>query len=119
MDASLGLFVLNLEGTEIRWDHGPQQSAFMQWPGPNPGGGVRVEMRNAQTGRTHMTREQGPWAWFSVLDKANIRTTDELEHFEIEFDVDGHKAIYELVARSAYNPFRFEELEKFSCPGRL
>jgi len=119
MDASLGLFVLNLEGTEIRWDHGPQQSSFMQWPGPNPGSGVRIEMRNAETGRTHMTREQGPWAWFRILDRANIRSSGKLEQFEVEFDVDGYKAIYELVARSAYNPFRFEELEKFSCPGRL
>lgn len=119
MSASLGLFVLNLEGTEIRWDHGPQVPASMRWPGPNPGSEVRIEMRNAQTGRTHMMRRQGPWAWFSILDEANIRPGSRLEHFEIEFDVDGHKAIYELVARSAYNPFRFEELEKFSCPGRL
>ena len=119
MDASLGRFVLNLEGKEISWEHGPQVPAFMQWPGPNAGSEVRIEMRNTQTGRSHMMRQQGPWAWFRILDQANIRPTAELEHFEIEFNVEGNKATYELIARSAYNPFRFEELERFSCPDRL
>lgn len=119
MDAAIGRFVLNLEGTEISWDHGPQVSSFMQWPGPNPGSEVRIEMRNSQTGRSHMLRRQGPWAWFRVLDQSNIRTTGQLEHFEIEFDVDGNNATYELIARSAYNPFRFAALERFSCPDRL
>jgi type VI secretion system protein ImpL len=119
MDATLGRFVLHLEGQEVSWDHGPQVSTFMQWPGPNPGSEVRMEMRHAQTGRTHMRREQGPWAWFRILDQANIRPSEDREHFEIVFDIDGNKASYELVARSAYNPFRFEELERFSCPDRL
>jgi type VI secretion system protein ImpL len=119
MSASIGRFILNLEGTEISWEHGPQIPAFLQWPGPNPGSEVRLEMRNAQTGQTHMLRQQGPWAWFRILDNANVRPTDEQEHFEVEFNIDGNVVFYELVARSAYNPFRFEELERFSCPERL
>ena len=35
MSANIGRFVLNLEGSEISWEHGPQVSSFMQWPGPN------------------------------------------------------------------------------------
>lgn len=119
MDASVGRFVLNLEGTEISWDHGPQVSSYLQWPGPNPGSGVRLEMRSRQTGQTHMLREDGPWAWFSVLDEARITPSDQREHFEVRFEVEGSSATYELVARSAYNPFRFAELEQFSCPERL
>ena len=119
MDAAVGRFVLNLEGTELSWDHGPQVSTYLQWPGPNPGSGVRVEMRNNQTGRSHMLRDQGPWAWFRVLDRSRITATGRLEHYEVVFDVDGNTATYELIARSAYNPFRFAELERFSCPSRL
>jgi len=119
MDAEIGRFVLNLEGTEISWDHGPQVSTYMQWPGPNPGSGVRIEMRNAQTGRTPMLREDGPWAWFRLLDRSDVSATGRREHFEVEFNVQGNTATYELIARSAYNPFRFAELERFSCPGRL
>jgi type VI secretion system protein ImpL len=119
MDASVGRFVLHLEGQEISWDHGPQVSTFMQWPGPNPGSEVRMEMRDAQSGQTHMRRQQGPWAWFRMLDQASIRPVEEREHFEVVFSIDGNRAVYELVARSAYNPFRFEALESFSCPDRL
>jgi type VI secretion system protein ImpL len=119
MDATIGRFVLNLEGTEISWDHGPQVPTFMQWPGPNPGSEVRLEMRSAQTGRTSMLRKRGPWAWFRILDESDVRETDRREHFEVEFNVEGNHVTYELIARSAYNPFRFAELERFSCPGRL
>ena len=119
MDAEIGRFVLNLEGSEISWSHGPQTSSFLQWPGPNPGSGVRVEVRNTQTGSTPMMREDGPWAWFRLLDQASISPGDQREHFEVEFDVFGNSVLYELVARSAYNPFRFSELERFSCPSRL
>jgi type VI secretion system protein ImpL len=119
MDASVGRFLLHLEGQEISWDHGPQISTFVQWPGPSPGSEVRMEMRDTQTGQTHMRRQQGPWAWFRILDMASITSVEEREHFEVVFNIDGRNAIYELVARSAYNPFRFEQLESFSCPDRL
>jgi type VI secretion system protein ImpL len=119
MDATVGRFVLYLEGTEVSWDHGPQVPTFMQWPGPNPGSEVRLEMRSAQTGRTSMHRERGPWAWFRILDRSNVQESDQREHFEVEFTVEGNTVTYELIARSAYNPFRFAELELFSCPGRL
>jgi type VI secretion system protein ImpL len=119
MDATIGRFVLNLEGTEISWDHGPQVPAFVQWPGPNPGSEVRLEMRSTQTGRTLMHRERGAWAWFRILDRSKVRETDQREHFEVEFNIEGNTVTYELIARSAYKPFRFAELERFTCPGRL
>jgi type VI secretion system protein ImpL len=48
-----------------------------------------------------------------------VRETDQREHFEVEFNIEGNTVTYELIARSAYNPFRFAELERFTCPGRL
>ena len=118
MDATLGRFVLNLEGKEISWEHGPVEPSFMQWPGPSPGE-VRLEVRTLQSGRSPMKRERGPWAWFRVLDEAQIKPTSRNEIFEVEFDLEGHKVVYELIASSAYNPFRFHELEQFSCPNKL
>jgi type VI secretion system protein ImpL len=119
MSANISRFVLNLEGTEISWEHGPQVSSFMQWPGPNPGSGIRIEMQDTRTNRSHMLRKQGPWAWFRVLDESNIRATTKPEHFEVEFTIDGNVAFYELVARSAFNPFRSRALEQFTCPDTL
>ncbi len=119
MDANIGRFVLNLEGKEVSWDHGPQISSTMQWPGPRAGTEVRIETQQIGSGRTSMLRQQGPWAWFRILDNAQMRATDRNEHFEIEFDVEGQKITYELVATSAYNPFRFDDLERFTCPKEL
>ena len=66
-----------------------------------------------------MLRERGPWAWFRVLDKANISPAQQPEHFQVEFRIGDRSATYELIARSAYNPFRFDELERFRCPESL
>ncbi len=66
-----------------------------------------------------MRSERGPWAWFKVLDDFQMQPTGQPEHFEVVFDVGGRKATYELVARSAYNPFKLEELAEFRCPQRL
>ena len=50
---------------------------------------------------------------------ANITPAGRPEVFQVEFRLGDRSATYELVARSAYNPFRFEELEQFRCPQSL
>ena len=91
----------------------------MDWPGPDQNGEVRLEITPPSTAGSSMLRERGPWAWFRVLDKANITPAAHPEHFGVEFNLGGRSARYELIARSAYNPFRFEELEQFRCPQTL
>ncbi len=88
----------------------------MDWPGPDQNAEVRIEMSPPGPGGSSMVRERGPWAWFRVLDQANISPAAQAEHFLVEFKMGDRSATYELIARSAYNPFRFEGLEQFRCP---
>lgn len=119
MDTSLSQFLLDLEGKVITYEFGPKTPTFMQWPGPNPGSEVRVEIRNRQTGQTTMDRRQGPWAWFRLLDESSFRSTSIPEQFEIVFNLSGREVTYDLIARSAFNPFSLSQLRDFRCPRRL
>jgi len=119
MDATISKFSLNLAGKTIAYSFGPQITEYLEWPGPDQNAEVRIEMSPPAPGGASMLRERGPWAWFRVLDKANISPAQQPEHFQVEFRIGDRSAAYELIARSAYNPFRFDELERFRCPESL
>jgi type VI secretion system protein ImpL len=61
-------------------------------------------------------RSDGPWAWFRMLDKGTLEPSAQGERYKLSFDLDGHKAVYELNASSVINPFRRDALEQFRCP---
>lgn len=118
MDQNINQFTLELEGQTVNYSHGPLVTSYLEWPGPQPTGEVRIQMTPAMPGSS-MTREQGAWAWFRVLRSANIRPADRPEVFEVEFALGQRTALYRLQARSAYNPFDFDELAQFACPASL
>ena len=119
MDTSLSRFLLDLEGKIVTYEFGPKVPTYLQWPGPNPGSEVRVEMRDRQSGQTFMDRRQGPWAWFRLLDDSEFTSTSVPEQFEVAFSVGGRTTAFDLIARSAFNPFSLEALRRFGCPARL
>jgi type VI secretion system protein ImpL len=119
MDATISQFSLSLADKTIVYSFGPQITEYMEWPGPDQNAEVRIEMSPPIPGSASMMRERGPWAWFRVLDKANISAASQPEHFQVEFKIGDRSAAYELIARSAYNPFRFDDLEQFRCPESL
>ncbi len=116
MDPSITQFSMTVNGQSLEYFHGPRVTQSLDWPGQGPGE-VRIEMSPGIG--TPMRVERGPWAWFRVLDNARMRAGSQPEHFEITFDLGGRTATYELVARSAYNPFKLDALSRFSCPQRL
>lgn len=116
MDQNINVFTLELEGNTIEYAHGPLRAEYLEWPGPEPTGEVRMQMTPAQPGSTF--RDQGPWAWFRLLDEANVEPADR-ESFEVTFRLGEREALFTLTARSAYNPFDFDELSQFSCPESL
>jgi type VI secretion system protein ImpL len=120
MDAELSHFLLDLGGQQIIYRHGPARPKPMQWPSPEGASQVRIEFSPpSPNGLSGLTKD-GPWAWFRLLDLADIKPTPEPERFFVTFTVDGRWARYELRASSAFNPFgRRQELEQFRCPPRL
>ena len=119
MDVAATQFLLDLDGQKVTYRHDPPRPASLQWPAPNPTGQVSVRfVPAAELGPSGLT-EDGPWAWFRVLDQARIEATDLPERYLLRFEVGGRWAQYELRASSAFNPFNRSALEQFRCPERL
>jgi len=114
LDANASRFWLNLEGQQSDYRHGPTRSTQLQWPGTDGSGSVRFGF-DTLDGKQVSRAEEGPWAWFRVLDKAGIQITAQ-DKFLLTFDIDGLQAGYELSATSVDNPFALRELQNFQFP---
>ena len=120
LDPEIEIFQINIEGQTAKYQHGPPilSKAQFQWPGPQPQIGVRITCQTTD-GRTITQTEEGTWAWFKILDSADVKSKNLRDQFTMAFNVDGHRIIYELRASSVYNPFRLKEFQIFRCPESL
>jgi type VI secretion system protein ImpL len=118
MDARLNQFVLDLGGQIVDYRHGPLRTQRLQWPPPDGPSRVRLVFTDSSGGGPSLT-EEGPWAWFRVLDRSQLRATNQQELFRLTFSLAGMSAQFELRAISVRNPFKLDELRGFVCPGRL
>ena len=116
MDAALREFVLDVDGQIVRYAHGPQIPATVQWPGPRGTGVVRVMVQPA--GSTGMVND-GPWALYRLFERVSFAPGSEREKFRATFDIDGRKVVFDITTSSVRNPFRLSELRSFSCPNGL
>jgi type VI secretion system protein ImpL len=116
MDASLREFVLDVDGQIVRYAHGPQIPATVQWPGPRGTGVVRVMVQPA--GSTGMVND-GSWALYRLFERVSFAPGSEREKFRATFDIDGRKVVFDITTSSVRNPFRLSELRSFSCPNGL
>jgi type VI secretion system protein ImpL len=118
LDATVGTFRLQIEGQEVVYRHGPEQSTTLKWPGPNPSQGVRMVFETLD-GKQVSRSKEGTWAFFRLLDEASIISTSTPEKFNLIFKLDGMSAGYELRAASVSNPFNLQDLQSFRCPSSL
>ena len=119
MDASVTQFMLDLDGQQISYDHGPSRPVALQWPNPNSIGVVRLSiLPPPMSGRSALTVE-GPWAWFRLLDRSDLVAGGSPDRFNLRLRVDNASVSYELRANSAFNPFKRRVLSGFSLPERL
>jgi type VI secretion system protein ImpL len=84
------------------------------WPGTVGLAGV-VFQPNLKNGESQLAKD-GPWAWFRLLDAAEIRRTNVSDRKRVIFNVSGRIAIFQLQSGSVINPFALPALSKFNCP---
>jgi len=119
MDASITQFLLDLDGQQISYDHGPSRAVAMQWPNAGSIGVVRLSISPpAASGRSGITLD-GPWAWFRLLEQSDLVSAGSPDRFNLRLRVDSASISYELRANSAFNPFKSRVLSGFSLPERL
>ena len=86
----------------------------MTWPGNV--GFAQVTFTPEERNAENTVRKDGPWAWFRLLDGAEVRRTNVSDRKKVIFNVGGRIAIFQLQSGSVLNPFALPALSKFSCP---
>lgn len=91
-----------------------QPTHRIQWGGQSPSATLRVRASEGPY-KTY----SGPWALFRLFDASQIQNTERPEKFKAKFTLDGKQFDFEVMANSAFNPLRLNELRQFRCPGNL
>ncbi|MDT8857526.1 type VI secretion system membrane subunit TssM [Paracoccaceae bacterium Fryx2] len=108
--------VLEIDGQQVAFKHsdGQPRPAAITWPGAV--GLARVSFEPGESGSESTLSRDGPWAWYRLLDAAEIRKTNVSDRSRMIFNVGGRIAIFQMQSGSVLNPFALPALSKFSCP---
>jgi type VI secretion system protein ImpL len=114
LDAAAARMVLEIDGQSLEYRHGPLRAVAMTWPGPSPGqAAISLEERGGA--RPNLV-EQGPWALFRLLGRAQLQAQGETR-FLATFTL-GERTVRVIVqANSSRNPFARDLLHGFNCQG--
>lgn len=114
MDAQTTHFTLNVNNQQISYGHDLPRTESMDWPSDGSYTQVQIQFTPPTPSGGSLT-ERGDWAWFRLLDKSAMERGASPEQFTLTFSLEDRWVIYELRARSAYNPFNLQQLRSFRC----
>ncbi|EPC00231.1 hypothetical protein L861_06980 [Litchfieldella anticariensis FP35 = DSM 16096] len=112
--------VISVDGQLIEYTHNANSRVSMIWPNTLRGGTEsRVTMVPSQVNRSPRSlRRDGAWAWFRLLDEADVIGASERE-LDLRFNVDGGTMRYRLRADATRNPFTRPLVAGFQLPTAL
>lgn len=114
LDANATSVTLEVEGQPLEYAHQVPQVTPMTWPG-SAGGRTRVAFTPQLAGAENSLGREGPWAWFRLLDSAELRRTNVSDRSRVVFNIGGRFAVFQLRAGSALNPFTLPAMRSFRC----
>ena len=118
MDPSISNMSLNVDGTVVRYSHGPQLGQSVTWPGPGGRNMVLLQISGTSFGDAGLQAE-GPWALHRFFDKLSISAGPSPDKFIATATVRDKKIVFEVSTNSVQNPFRLRQLNEFSCPSQF
>ncbi len=116
LDPKAKAVLLEIDGQQVGFKHrgGQPTPVAVTWPGPV--GLARVTFEPKSRNTESSLSKDGPWAWFRLLDGAEVRKTNVSDRKRVIFNVGGRIAIFQLQSGSVINPFALPALSKFNCP---
>jgi type VI secretion system protein ImpL len=116
LDADVSRFVLEVDGQSFDYRHGPQRQWSVTWPGEGLGM-ARIMFEEASGGRPTVI-EEGPWAFFRLLDDSRVSASSEIK-FTAELSAGGRVVEVLIQANSVRNPLSRRDLHNFDCSAGL
>lgn len=113
---------LSINGQRLQDQQGSTTINYFNWPGDKDNNNVKLNFTNIDGQRT-TTIKQGKWAWFRLLDYANLeaiaKTKNDPRYYDLIFDLNGSAAKYRLVAKEKINPFIPHIIDQFQVPREI
>jgi len=108
--------LLEIDGVQVAYGHrsGQPTPVAVTWPGSV--GLARITLSPKKRDAENTMSRDGPWAWFRLLDSAEVRRTNVSDRRRVNFRVGGRLALFELQSGSVINPFALPAMAKFNCP---
>ena len=70
-------------------------------------------------GTIHVSRLNGPWAWFRMFDRFELQPTSTPDHFHLRVSIGGLEASFNIAMNSTVNPLALSALTDFGCKESL
>lgn len=124
MNKEDALFTLDMGDQRLTYNHGPKFWKSITWSGENDSRRLRLVFEDLKGGQ-YDRAFTGPWAWFRLMDTAQIQSTPQSNVYLISFmhnsalasdPQSARKIVFEGRATSINNPFKNELLNAFRCP---
>jgi type VI secretion system protein ImpL len=119
MDTTIRQITLLIADQRVSYNHGPTRWTRLAWPDNSGISDTKVLLAPPAGNLPSGISEGGPWGWFRMLDRARTSRTNSPETVEVQFDVGGRKARFQLRSSGALNPFMLKEIVEFQCPSQL
>lgn len=110
-------FSMDLEGQKISLYRQQKQIKYLVWPGPKPGT-ISIEFID-RSGKEYDSVLTGPWAWYRLLNRSNMVSSGDSQHFIITFDLNGNAIRFKLSTNQIISPFLSAIISNFYCPEKL
>jgi len=116
LDPTAKEVLLEIDGVKVAYGHrsGQPTPVAVTWPGSV--GLARITLSPRKRDAENTMSRDGPWAWFRLLDAAEVRRTNVSDRRRVNFRVGGRLALFELQSGSVINPFALPAMGKFNCP---
>ena len=112
LDATSTRFLLEVDGQQFEYRHGPERNWPAAWPGPNPGtAAATFEVRAG--GRPNVAFD-GPWAWFRLIDAGHLQRDADVRYI-LALQAGGQQARLRIEASSIRNPYARMDWRQFRC----
>ncbi|MGB3247412.1 MAG: type VI secretion system membrane subunit TssM [Sulfitobacter sp.] len=116
LDPKAQQVALEIDGQQVAFSHsdGTPRPSAIRWPGTV--GATRIVFGPSKPGSESGVQYTGSWAWFRMLDAAEVRNTNAPDRKRVIFNIGGRIAIFQMQSGSTLNPFTLKALAAFSCP---
>ncbi len=116
LDERVNTMLLDVDGQQMTYRHGPVRKVPMQWPGKEPSG-ARISFSPDRNEPETTISKDGAWDFLRLLEAGNLSQDGGADQYRLRYLIGDREAILKLHAASVHNLFgSVEDFANFHCP---